>query len=208
MACADWTVRLVLVDRILTAPDATASSSVGGKTETPSRSTSHSLSAAPVSLIWSTPLVVSWPCHAASLLASSKAGLGGWGAADAVIDAHASELGSSFDHCSLVSIGSGLMDVRSPCLVSSWTNASLASGLARGGGAVRNGTAAPRSSRGAPASDDAREVHVAAMVAPAAARRRARTALIPPTEVAPRGPGRCERYRLDPDAMCERVVVT
>ena len=78
------------------------------------------------------------------------------------------------------SIGSGLMDVRSPCLVRSWTKASLACGLAPGGGAVRNGTAAPLSSEDDPASD-ARAleavVHVAAIAA--AATRRAREALMP-----------------------------
>ena len=145
----------------------------------PTRSTSHALSARPVSLIWSTPLVVSWPCHAASRLASSRVGLGGWGAAEAVIDAHALSSGSRWAHCSRVSIGSGLMDVRSPCLVRSWTKASLACGLAPGGGAVRNGTAAPLSSEDDPASDvrALEAVHVAAIAA--AATRRAREALMP-----------------------------
>mmetsp|Transcript_8365 Transcript_8365/g.34952 ORF Transcript_8365/g.34952 Transcript_8365/m.34952 type:complete len:257 (-) Transcript_8365:67-837(-) len=150
MACADCTVRLVPVDRIFTAADASASARLAGRPK--SVAANHARNAEPVCTSCSKPCFVSWPCHemsspsASTLRASRSAGLAGDGAAFNASAACSSSESKRLRHWSFVSKGRGLMDVRSPCRVSTCTNARRAPGCAAGGGAGTKVTAPPRGS--------------------------------------------------------------
>ena len=127
--------------RIFTAPADRASVREAGRRAR--SSTSHARRAAPVWTSWATPCVVSWPCQLSGLRASRSLGFGGVGVARASSVEDASSVRRSDPHCSRVSLGRGLMLVRSPWRDSTCTRARRMPGRSEGGAAGEKVTAPP-----------------------------------------------------------------